>query len=164
VQRDYLEEDGNGISTIVRSTPSMTIGNPLFGTHYNTWGSIHDDESLASFLIVANHMQLAQFTRNKVQFHNTPKQRPRMSKKDGLSIAKKCMSFPISKDLINNFGPLMCPFKPTTYPQHGVNSKGALGFIKSNQYLVPSLGGNDNNLGDGTMSGNGHSMSKPYKY
>jgi hypothetical protein len=56
VQRDYLEEDGNVISTIVRSTPSMTIGNPLFGTHYNTWGSIHDDESLASFLIVANHM------------------------------------------------------------------------------------------------------------
>jgi hypothetical protein len=68
------------------------------------------------------------------------------------------MSSPISKDLINSFGPLMHPFKPTTYLQHGANNKGALGFIRSNQSLVPSLIGNDNNLGDETMSSNGHSM------
>jgi len=62
------------------------------------------------------------------------------------------LSFPISKDLISNFGPLMCPFKPTTYLQHGVNNKGALGFIRSNQSLIPSLNGNENNVGDEIMS------------
>jgi hypothetical protein len=56
VQRDYLEEDGSAISTIVRSTLSMMIGDLLFGTLYNTWASIHDDDSLASFLIVLNYM------------------------------------------------------------------------------------------------------------
>jgi hypothetical protein len=83
VQRDYPKEDGSAISTIIRSIPSMTIGNPLFGTHYNTWGSIRNDESLASFLVVLNYMQVAQSARNKTGSHNTPKQHPKVSKKDG---------------------------------------------------------------------------------
>jgi hypothetical protein len=56
VQKDYLKEDGSAISTIVKSTPSITISNPLFGTHYSTGGSIRDDESLARFLVVLNYM------------------------------------------------------------------------------------------------------------
>jgi hypothetical protein len=56
VQKDYLKEDGSAISTIAKSTPSMTINNPLFGTHYSIGGSICDDESLASFLVVFNYM------------------------------------------------------------------------------------------------------------
>lgn len=58
VQRDYFEEDGSAISTIVRSTLNMMISNLLFGTLYNTWASIHDDDSLASFLVAFNYMQV----------------------------------------------------------------------------------------------------------
>jgi len=164
VRRDDPEEDGSAISTTARSTPSMTIGNPRFGTHYSTGGSIRDDESLASSPAVPNYMQATQSARNKVRSHSTPKQRPGLSEKDGWSTAKKRLSFPISEDLISSSGPLMHPFKPTAYPQHGASMKGAPGFIRSDQSLVPSLSGNDSNLGDETMSSNGHSMSRPYRF
>ncbi|KAH8957711.1 hypothetical protein BDL97_07G106200 [Sphagnum fallax] len=132
VRRDGPEEDGSAISTTARSTPSMTIGNPRFGTHYSTGGSIRDDESLASSPAVPNYMQATQSARNKVRSHSTPKQRPGLSEKDGWSTAKKRLSFPISEDLISSSGPLMRPFKPTAYPQHGASIKGAPGFTSPN--------------------------------
>jgi hypothetical protein len=164
VRREDPEEAGSAISTTTRSTPSMPIANPRFGTRYSTAGSIRDDESLASSPAVPNYMQATQSARNKARSHSTPKQRPGTPEKDGWSTAKKRLSFPISEDLISSCGPTMRPFKPTAYPQHSPSFKGAPGPIRTDRSSVSSLGGNDSNLGDETPSSNGHSISRPYRF
>ncbi|CAM6009671.1 unnamed protein product [Sphagnum balticum] len=92
VRKEEPEEDGSTISTTARSTPSMPIGNPQFGTRYSMSGSIRDDESLASSPAVPNYMQATQSARNKARSHSTPKQRPGTPEKDGWSSAKKRLS------------------------------------------------------------------------
>ncbi|CAM6037482.1 unnamed protein product, partial [Sphagnum compactum] len=139
-------ETGSTISTTARSTPSMPIGNPRFGTRYSKSGSVRDDESLASSPAVPNYMQATQSARNKARSHSTPKQRPGTPEKDGWSTAKKRLSFPISEDLISSSGPVMRPFKPSAYAQHSPSIKGAPGPIRTDRSSVSSLGGNNSNL------------------
>ncbi|CAK9229690.1 unnamed protein product, partial [Sphagnum troendelagicum] len=88
VRREDPEEAGSAISTTTRSTPSMPIANPRFGTRYSTAGSIRDDESLASSPAVPNYMQATQSARNKARSHSTPKQRPGTPEKDGLELSQ----------------------------------------------------------------------------
>ncbi|KAH9546309.1 hypothetical protein CY35_12G088500 [Sphagnum magellanicum] len=164
VRREDLEAAGSTISTTARSTPSMPIGNPRFGTRYSKSGSIRDDESLASSPAVPNYMQATQSARNKARSHSTPKQRPGTPEKDGWSTAKKRLSFPISEDLISSSGPVMRPFKPSAYAQHSPSIKGAPGPIRTDRSSVSSLGGNNSNLGDETPTSNGHSISRPYRF
>lgn len=170
VLREDLDDAATTVSNTARSTSSMPVANPRFGTRYSNSGpvrdgSIQDNESLASCPAVPSYMLATHNSRNKTRSHSQPRQRPGTQRpgtpdKESASTTKR-LSYPITKDVIRNSEPTMRSSKPSTYTQKIPSLQGAPEPSRNGWSPVSSHGANDSTLHEETPQLNGHSASNP---